>query len=75
MYDQVVPAVQDMLKRIPDRSESEGERMQGPNIFNPAAKGLHRILIVFVHEMIRMWNCVLFLSVRGGVGGDLPLRW
>lgn len=25
MYDQVIPAVQDLLRRVPERSESEGE--------------------------------------------------
>lgn len=32
MYDQVIPAVQDLLRRIPERSESEGEHMQMRNV-------------------------------------------
>lgn len=28
LYDQAIPAVQDLLRRIPERSESEGKHMQ-----------------------------------------------
>lgn len=39
LYDQVIPAVQDILRRIPERSESEGKCIQ---IYNKSFLILHR---------------------------------
>lgn len=40
MYDQVVPAVQDVLRRVPGRSESEGEHVHMQPLPQPLPKPL-----------------------------------
>lgn len=75
MYDQVIPAVQDLLRRVPERSESEGEHVH---------VRVRRVSTTFPRAQNRQWcwklkeavlDCVPSLSVRGGFGRDLPLGW
>lgn len=73
MYDQVVPAVQDLLRRVPERSESEGERVHVHHLPPP---DLHPFMSDSRKLAISLPTAVLdvnSLCVRCGSGGDLPL--